>query len=67
MTARGLVVTEVQEDISAPPAEASGSSSSQPLKTDDPAGQARKSPIADLLYMRWLEGLRIKWPNILSS
>lgn len=67
MTARGLVVTEVQEDISAPPAEASGSSSAHPLKADDPAAQTRKSPIAELLYMRWLEGLRIKWPSILSS
>ena len=67
MTARGLVVTEVQEDISTPPvAEASSSSSAHPLKADDPA-QARKSPIAELLYMRWLEGLRIKWPSILSS
>lgn len=64
MTARGLVVTEIQEDISAPPVEATGSSS---VKADDPAGQVRKSPIAELLYMRWLEGLRIKWPNILSS
>ncbi|KAF8559109.1 Pkinase-domain-containing protein [Imleria badia] len=67
MTARGLVVTEVQEDISAPSAEASGSSSAHPLKADDPAAQTRKSPIAELLYMRWLEGLRIKWPSILSS
>jgi serine/threonine-protein kinase 24/25/MST4 len=67
MTARGLVVTEVQEDISTPLAEASGSSSAHPLKADDPAAQARKSPIAELLYMRWLEGLRIKWPSILSS
>jgi len=68
MTARGLVVTEVQEDISTPPlAEASSSSSAHPPKADDSAAQARKSPIAELLYMRWLEGLRIKWPSILSS
>jgi serine/threonine-protein kinase 24/25/MST4 len=67
MTARGLVVTEVQEDISGPAADASTSSSAHPLKADDPATQARKSPIAELLYMRWLEGLRIKWPSILSS
>ncbi|KAG8218471.1 kinase-like domain-containing protein [Butyriboletus roseoflavus] len=67
MTARGLVVTEVQEDISPSPAEAGGSSSAHPLKAGDPAAQARKSPIAELLYMRWLEGLRIKWPSILSS
>lgn len=67
MTARGLVVTEVQEDITTSPAEASSSSSAHPLKADDPTAQARKSPIAELLYMRWLEGLRIKWPSILSS
>ncbi|KAH0839753.1 kinase-like domain-containing protein [Lanmaoa asiatica] len=67
MTARGLVVTEIQEDISSPPAEASGSSSAHPLQADDPAAQVRKSPIAELLYMRWLDGLRIKWPSILSS
>ena len=67
MTARGLVVTEVQEDISGLPAEPSSSSSAHPLKGDDQATQARKSPIAELLYMRWLEGLRIKWPSILSS
>ncbi|KAG9317295.1 kinase-like domain-containing protein [Chiua virens] len=66
MTARGLVVTEVQEDIAAPPAEANTPSPVHPLKADDPAAQARKSPIAELLYMRWLEGLRIKWPSILS-
>ncbi|KAI0005092.1 STE STE20 YSK protein kinase [Russula compacta] len=42
MTNRGLVVTEVVEDIA-----------------------IKRSPIAELLYMRWLEGLKIKWPNIL--
>ena len=26
---------------------------------------AKRSPIAELLYMRWLEGLKIKWPSIL--
>jgi serine/threonine-protein kinase 24/25/MST4 len=25
----------------------------------------KKSPISELLYMRWLEGLRLRWPNIL--
>lgn len=25
----------------------------------------KKSPISELLYMRWLEGLRVRWPNIL--
>ncbi|KIM53798.1 hypothetical protein SCLCIDRAFT_1222511 [Scleroderma citrinum Foug A] len=65
MTAKGLVVTEVQEDIPSLPVDSGASSSG---KTDDTAAsQTRKSPIAELLYMRWLEGLRIKWPNILSS
>lgn len=64
MTAKGLVVTEVQEDVSGLPADSAGASS--PGKTDD-SSQIRKSPIAELLYMRWLEGLRIKWPSILSS
>lgn len=63
MTAKGLVVTEVQEDVSGLPVD---SSASAPGKTDDTT-QIRKSPIAELLYMRWLEGLRIKWPSILSS
>ncbi|KAH7929447.1 Pkinase-domain-containing protein [Leucogyrophana mollusca] len=64
MTAKGLVVTEVQEDISGLPIDSSASTSGHSVKTDDPV---RKSPIAELLYMRWLEGLRIKWPSILSS
>ena len=25
----------------------------------------KKSPISELLYMRWLEGLKLRWPNIL--
>ncbi|KAI6047184.1 kinase-like domain-containing protein [Pisolithus marmoratus] len=64
MTAKGLVVTEVQEDVSGLPVDSASASS--PGKTDD-SSQIRKSPIAELLYMRWLEGLRIKWPSILSS
>ncbi|KIJ70564.1 hypothetical protein HYDPIDRAFT_77694 [Hydnomerulius pinastri MD-312] len=67
MTAKGLIVTEVQEDIAGIPMDSGASSSGHPLKADDPGAQARKSPIAELLYMRWLEGLRIKWPSILSS
>lgn len=64
MTAKGLVVTEIQEDVSGlPPGSPTASTSS--LQSDDPA--ARKSPISELLYMRWLEGLKIKWPSILSS
>jgi serine/threonine-protein kinase 24/25/MST4 len=66
MTAKGLVVTEVQEDISGLPIDSSTSSSSHSLKADSSGSPVRKSPIAELLYMRWLEGLRIKWPSILS-
>lgn len=61
MTAKGLVVTE-EEEISGLPS----SSSPAPEERADPASP-RRSPIAELLYMRWLEGLKLKWPNILSS
>ena len=54
MTAKGLVVTEVQEDIPA-------SEGVIPPKNDEPP---KRSPIADLLYMRWLDGLKIKWPSL---
>lgn len=81
MTARGLVVTELEEDIGvggsgsgtggggggvsglpvpsvpAPPVNTATTTS------DEGASPTRKSPIAELLYMRWLEGLKLKWPN----
>ncbi|KAJ4478080.1 Pkinase-domain-containing protein [Lentinula aciculospora] len=57
MTAKGLVVTEVEEEV-----DAASSTSSAPL-TDSPA-PVRRSPIAELLYMRWLEGLKLKWPSL---
>jgi serine/threonine-protein kinase 24/25/MST4 len=56
MTSKGLVVTEEQE-ISGLPA------TSDPLVAEPEP--ARRSPIAELLYMRWLEGLKLKWPSIL--
>ncbi|KAG1892451.1 kinase-like domain-containing protein [Suillus subluteus] len=65
MTAKGLVVTEVQEDISGLSMDSSASSLNS-LKADSSGSPVRKSPISELLYMRWLEGLRIKWPSILS-
>jgi len=61
MTARGLVVTEIQEDLPGLPP-APEAPSVVPPQPDDPP--VRKSPIAELLYMRWLEGLRIKWPSL---
>ena len=66
MTNRGLVVTEVVEDvagssgaITTPTAPGGGDNAAD-------ASPVKRSPIAELLYMRWLEGLKIKWPNILS-
>ncbi|KAF8575627.1 STE STE20 YSK protein kinase [Ramaria rubella] len=66
MTSKGLVVVEQEEDTSSlghgqtPSLAGSDGSPTSP-------GSPRKSPIAELLYMRWLEGLKIKWPNILGS
>ncbi|KAK0491029.1 STE STE20 YSK protein kinase [Armillaria novae-zelandiae] len=57
MTAKGLVVTEVQEDISPGSGERAPS-----VKSED--SSTRKSPIAELLYLRWLEGLKFKWPSL---
>jgi serine/threonine-protein kinase 24/25/MST4 len=66
MTNRGLVVTEVVEDIAGP----SGTITTPTTPGADNAAEAaspvKRSPIAELLYMRWLEGLKIKWPSILS-
>jgi serine/threonine-protein kinase 24/25/MST4 len=65
MTNCGLVVTEVVEDLA-------GSSGAIMTGATPGAGNVadaspvKRSPIAELLYMRWLEGLKIKWPNILS-
>lgn len=74
MTAKGLVVTEVQEDISGLPSTSNGSTSAHSIalsatanksnKGDEPSSPIRKSPIAEMLYMRWLEGLKLKWPSM---
>lgn len=81
MTARGLVVTELEEDIgvgggAAGTGGGGGGVSGLPVPSvpappvntatttsDEGASPTRKSPIAELLYMRWLEGLKLKWPN----
>ncbi|TCD66979.1 hypothetical protein EIP91_000659 [Steccherinum ochraceum] len=59
MTAKGIVVTE-EEEISGLPTIAA---SPTPSVAEEAA--SRKSPIAELLYMRWLDGLKLKWPSIL--
>ncbi|KAJ2931750.1 hypothetical protein H1R20_g5373, partial [Candolleomyces eurysporus] len=66
MTSKGLIVTEETEEISGLPPTSSGGSMS-PTATQVEETQPRKSPIAELLYMRWLEGLRLKWPSIMSA
>lgn len=72
MTNRGLVVTEVVEDIAAGPSGAvttpttPGGGGGGGADNAGDASPVKRSPIAELLYMRWLEGLKIKWPNILS-
>jgi serine/threonine-protein kinase 24/25/MST4 len=70
MTSRGLVITEEQEEISGLPTPSSPNGSvlsSATAATAPPESPTRKSPIAELLYMRWLEGLKLKWPSMLSS
>jgi len=65
MTARGLVVTEVQEESSSDAGHSAPASLPSSAKSDDSIAPSRKSPIAELLYMRWLEGLKIKWPSLI--
>ncbi|KAF8897533.1 kinase-like domain-containing protein [Infundibulicybe gibba] len=71
MTAKGLVVTEVQEEVSGLPSPNSSNtshtlvSSAASTTSNESQSPARKSPIAELLYMRWLEGLKIKWPSLM--
>lgn len=67
MTNRGLVVTEVVEDIAGSSAGAVTSPTTPGADNGGAeASPVKRSPIAELLYMRWLEGLKIKWPSILS-
>lgn len=48
-----LVVTEHEEET------APGSAS----KLREEETQQSRSPIADMLYMRWLDGLKLRWPG----
>ena len=74
MTAKGLVIIEEEQDISGLSSTSSPHDESThthiPLAVNASESSLlpkTKSPIAELLYMRWLEGLRIKWPSLLSS
>lgn len=67
MTPKGLIVTEIQEEISGLPSSSNGPASplAPPVNSaEDPTSPVRKSPIAEMLYMRWLEGLKLKWPSL---
>ena len=67
MTSKGLVVTEEQEEIPGLPFTSDpADSNTSPSTTDTSPSPSRKSPIAELLYMRWLEGLKLKWPSMIS-
>ncbi|KAI0660959.1 Pkinase-domain-containing protein [Cubamyces menziesii] len=61
MTAKGLVVTEEEEISGLPTPSTPSPVQAQP----EPGSPVRKSPISELLYLRWLEGLKLKWPSIL--
>jgi len=76
LTPKGVVVIE-QEDsddispvspVSPPvsPTRTRGSSSSNLSTASGGRDDAKKSPISELLYMRWLDGLKLKWPSLLS-
>jgi len=75
MTSKGLVVVEQEEEITnASTSDLSQVASSGHERTDsrgsngvnekDPR-EVKRSAIGELLYVRWLEGLRLKWPSIL--
>ncbi|TFK75909.1 Ste20-like serine/threonine kinase [Pluteus cervinus] len=69
MTSKGLIVTEEEDITGLPNTSSNGASAGIPSAPSvisiDPVSPTRKSPIADLLYMRWLEGLKIKWPSLI--
>ncbi|KZT24501.1 Pkinase-domain-containing protein [Neolentinus lepideus HHB14362 ss-1] len=75
MTNKGLVVTEEEDVTGLPETSGTGRSSSGhshapsvvSRKSDEPSSPVRKSPIAELLYMRWLDGLKIKWPSMMGG
>jgi len=70
MTSNGVVVVEQEDSDVSPSSPTSpdrpsvlkkrteGSSSDKVSTTPD----EKKSPISELLYMRWLEGLKLRWP-----
>lgn len=77
VTPKGVVVIEQEDPEERPeppasppprppisPARSRGASTSNLSSSSGPKDEKR-SPISELLYMRWLEGLKMKWPSLL--
>jgi serine/threonine-protein kinase 24/25/MST4 len=59
-----LVVTEHADDTDPSSSSSSTAPPSSTSSTTTPAGaEAAKSPITEMLYMRWMEGLKLRWPG----
>lgn len=52
-----LVITEHVEE------NASVGGAGEKVASAPPAAAPERSPIADMLYMRWMEGLKLRWPG----
>ncbi|KIM25931.1 hypothetical protein M408DRAFT_330921 [Serendipita vermifera MAFF 305830] len=72
LTPKGVVVVEQEDNEDAPtsppvsPTRSRGASTSN-LSTGSGGQDGKKSPISELLYMRWLDGLKMKWPSLLGA
>jgi serine/threonine-protein kinase 24/25/MST4 len=64
MTSKGLIVLEHEEVISGLPSGSGSDKLSLAVNMPPVDDTPKRSPIAELLYMRWLEGLRLKWPSL---
>lgn len=61
-----LVITEhsdLVEDEETNDGGANKDGQRSPFPEPKEGGDKTKSPVADMLYMRWMEGLRIRWPG----
>jgi serine/threonine-protein kinase 24/25/MST4 len=68
VTPSGIVVIEqeIPEDQQvSPPASPTRTRSASNISNGASRDDGKKSPISELLYMRWLDGLKLKWPSLL--
>jgi serine/threonine-protein kinase 24/25/MST4 len=63
MTAKGLVVVEHEEGVGESSTPSTPSAIGKRERKASESETPRKGPIAELLYMRWLDGIRLKWPS----